>query len=123
MPIIDWTQSRLKWHNLIGFWSGWSKNVLRRAGLPDRPCVACVTQFSPQERRGGLVNPTEMKARVSALAPDLTLLSPEPSSELDRLVVFNPDGTEQSPYRLVAPSKRQEPQPGVNLFWTLQVRR
>src|SRR5579863_7656224 len=109
MPQIDWVRSQLKWHNLIGFWSGWSNAVLRRTGVPDRPCVACITQFTPVERRGGLVNPEDMKARLSALAPDgVTPLSPDPSRELDRLIVFNSDGTEQPAYRIAVPPKRQE---------------
>ena len=123
MPNMNFAQSRLKWHNLIGSYSGWSTNVLRRTGLPDRLCVACVTQFTPQERRGGMVNPEDMKVRVSALTPDGVALTPEPDKELDRLIVFNQDGTEQSPYRLVVPAKRQEPSPGITMFWTLQVRR
>jgi hypothetical protein len=123
MPVIDWTQSRLRWHNQIGFWSGWSKCVLRRSGS-DRLCTACVTQFLPRERVGGLVNPEDMKARVSALMPDgVTLQIPEPDKERDRLIVFNPDGTEQAPYRIVVLPRRVEPEPGVTLFWTLQVRR
>jgi hypothetical protein len=124
MPQIDWTLSRLKWHNLIGFYSGWSRAALRRTGAQDRACVACVTQFTPVERRGGVVNPEDMKARVSALQPNgVDVLEPEPDKERDRLIVFNPDGTEQAPYRLVVLPRRQEPMPGVNLFWTLQVRR
>jgi len=125
MPNIDWTQSRLKWHNLIGFYSGWNSAVLRRAGITDRPCVVCVSEFTPRERAGGMVNPEDMKARVSALTPDgVTLLTPEPNNDAgDVLILFNPDGTEQRPYRITARPKRQEPQAGVTLFWTLQVRR
>ncbi len=126
MPNIEWTRSRLKWHNMIGFYAGWGKAVLRRAGIPDRACVACVTQFTPVERRGMVSNPEDMKARVSALAPDgVTLLSPEPDQNKgDVRVVFDKDGvTEQRPYKIVVTPKRQEPQAGVTLFWTLQVRR
>src|SRR6266576_1795697 len=120
---MDWTQSRLRWHNLIGSFSGFGKALLRRDGV-DRACVACVTQFTPRERVGGMVDPQDMKARVSALLPDgVTLLTEEPDKERDILIVFNQDGTEQRPYRIVVVPKRQEPQAGVTLFWTLQVRR
>ena len=124
MPAIDWTQSRLKGHNLIGHYAGWGRAALRRNGV-DRPCVACVTQFTPRDRMGAVVDPLDMKARVSALAPDgVTLLTPEPDNNAgDMLIVWNQDGTEQLPYRINARPKRQEPQAGVTLFWTLQVRR
>lgn len=123
MTTIDFTASRLRWHNHIGYWSGWSKNVLRRPGAPDRPCVACVTEFKPQERVGKMVDPEARKARVSALAPDLTVLDPAPDRERDSLIVFNPDGSEQPPYRLAAKPGREEPVPGLVLFWVLQVLR
>ena len=124
MTAIDFTASRLRWHNHIGFWSNWGKAVLRRGGV-DRACVACVTQFTPQERRGMVMNPEDMKARVSALVPDASaVLAPDPDQNAgDVLVVFNRDGTEQGPYRIVQKPKRQEPVAGLNLFWTLQVRR
>ena len=121
---IDWTASRLRWHNHIGRWSNWGNAVLRRHGVGDRACVACVTQFTPREQQGASINPEARKARVSALAPDgLTVLDPPPDQELDVLIVFNPDGTEQPPYRTVAKPGREEPTPGFTLFWTLQVRR
>ena len=121
---IDWAASQLRWHNHIGRWSNWSKVVLRRRGSPDRACVACVTQFQPKERVGAAIDPEDRKARISALAPDLTPLAPEPNNDAgDVLIVFNRDGTEQPPYRIVQRPGREEPAPGVVLFWVLQVRR
>lgn len=123
MTAINFEASRRRWHNHIGFWSNWGTAVLRRNGSPDRPCVACVTQFSPRERMGSMINPDDRKIRLSALTPDgITPLSPEPDQEHDRLIVFNPDGSEQAPYRMVVKPKRQEPVAGMVLFWTLQVR-
>jgi hypothetical protein len=71
-----------------------------------------------------MVDPEDRKAMVSALAPDgASLLSPEPNKEVDSLIVFNPDGTEQKPYRIVQKPGREEPTPGLVIFWSLQVRR
>ena len=124
MTAIDFAASRLRWHNHIGYWSNWGKAVLRRPGTADRLCVACVTEFRPRERVGNMVDPEARKARVSALAPDgVTVLDPAPDRERDSLIVFNPDGTEQPPYRIVAKPGREEPVAGLTLFWTLQVRR
>lgn len=98
--------------------------MLRRAGSPDRLCVACVTQYMPKERVGKTIDPEDRKARLSALQPDgVTVLTPDPDRERDSLIVFNPDGTEQPPYRLKAKPSREEPVPGMTLFWTLQVQR
>lgn len=123
MTGIDFEASRLRWHNQIGRWSNWGGAVLRRPGSPDRPVVACVTQFSPKERVGQMIDPEARKARVSALVPDgSAVLTPEPDRERDSLIVFNPDGSEQPPYRIVAKPGRTEPVAGMVLFWTLQVR-
>jgi hypothetical protein len=121
--MIDFTQSRLRWHKHIGSWSNWSKAVLRRRGTGDRPCVACVVEYSPKERQGATINPEDRKAMLSALVDNATVLVPDPDQEQDVLIVFNPDGSEQPPYRMVAKPGRAEPTPGLTLFWTLQVRR
>lgn len=121
---IDFTPSRLRWHNHIGRWSNWSRAVLRRVGAPDRACVACVTQYQPQERVGKMVDPEARKARISALQLDgVTVLTPDPDRERDSLIIFNKDGTEQPPYRLAAKPGREEPVAGFTLFWTVQVLR
>lgn len=124
MTAIDFTASRLRWHNHIGYWSNWGRAVLRRVGSPDRPCIACVTEFLPRERVGGMIDPEARKARVSALAPGgVAELAPAPDRERDSLIVFDEDGvTEQPPYRIVAKPGRKEPVAGLTLFWTLQVR-
>lgn len=120
---IDFTKSRLRWHKHIGSWSNWSKSVLRRYGVGDRSCVVCVVEYSPKERQGAAINPEDRKAMLSALVDDNTLLTPDPLQEKDVLIVFNPDGTEQPPYRIVAKPGRAEPTPGLTIFWSLQVRR
>ena len=120
---IDFTASRLRWHDHIGRWSNWGKAVLRRQGVPDRACVACVVEYSPRERQGMVINPEDRKAMVSALTPDKNLLTPDPDQEHDRLVVFNKDGTEQPSYRIVVKPGRAEPVAGLTIFWVLQVRR
>ena len=122
MTAIDFTTSRLQWHNFIGTWSNWGKAVLRRPGASDRLCVACVTEFLPKERVGSMIDPEARKARVSALAPDGSVLDPPPDKERDSLIIFNEDGTEQPVYRIVAKPGRKEPVAGLVLFWTLQVR-
>lgn len=123
MSGIDFTRDQRSWHKQIGRWSNWSKAVLRRQGALDRACVACVTEFLPRERAGMVVNPEDRKARVSALVPDgSALLAPDPDAERDSLILFNPNGTEQRPYGMVAKPSRKEPTPGIVCFWTLQVR-
>lgn len=120
---IDFTASRLAWHNHIARWSNDAAGVLRRRGVGDRPVTACVSVFSPREKQGQAINPEDRKARISALVPGGLPLAPDPDQEQDVLIVFNPDGTEQAPYRIVAKPGREEPVPGLVLFWTLQVRR
>ncbi len=121
-PGINFTAARLRWHNMIARWSSNTTAKLRRIGAPDRPCVACVGEFSPQERLGQAVNPEASKAMVSALAPDAqtpVVVEQEGTS----LIIVNQDGTEQPPYRLVAKPQKAEPTPGITLVWVLQVRR
>jgi hypothetical protein len=124
MPVLDFTASRLRWHKHIAAWSGGGRAVLRRRGSPDRDCAACVVDFQPKERVGKMIDPEDRKAMVSALVPDgSAVLSPAPDKESDSLVVFNPDGTEQPPYRITQRPGREEPTPGLVIFWSLQVRR
>lgn len=121
---MDFTASRLRWNNQIARWSKGGRAVLRRNdGGPDRAVVCCVVEFSPKERVGKAIDPEDRKAMVSALAPDGSVLTPEPYRERDSLIVFNPDGTEQPPYRLTQKPGREEPTAGLVLFWILQVRR
>ena len=40
----------------------------------------------------------------------------------EALIVFNPDGTEQPPYRIVERPGREEPTSGTVLFWVLLLR-
>jgi hypothetical protein len=119
---IDFTASRLRWHNLILRWSNSNTAILRTVGSPDRPCVACVGEFSPQEKMGAAINPEASKAMVSGLAPD-GVTPIDIVQEGTSLIIVNPDGTEQPVYKMVAKPQRAEPTPGLVVAWVLQVRR
>jgi len=86
-------QSRGIWDNLIARYGELA--LLRQQGIPDRWILVLFGQYSTMERVGGISNPADMKAVVSALSPDTGAeLTPRPS-EKDALValLFNEDGS------------------------------
>lgn len=90
----------------------------------DRPCIAFVTNYSPQERAGTMIDPTYRKALVSPLAPDGSVLD-APSRESDTLVTFIPDTDPPQEYeklKIMAPPDKISPT-GIVLYWKLSVRR
>lgn len=101
-------------------------NMIRKYGAPailrrndgDRGCWAFISDYSPSEKRGQLINPTDRRALISPL--DLTV---EPDSEQDRLVTLDPaTGAEKETLRIVAPIGKLAPS-GIVIYFEAQVRR
>jgi len=61
------------------------KAVLRRESMDDRPCIVVETDFTPMERQGKLINPTDRIFLISAKE----LLLP-PLFQVDTLVTLKP---------------------------------
>jgi hypothetical protein len=91
--------------------------ILRRAS-GDRPCVAFISDYSPMERQGKLINQTDRKALLTPVG-----LTQDPDSEQDRLVTLDPaTGAEKETLRIIAPIGKLAPA-GIVVYWVLQVRR
>lgn len=77
-PAFDADRSRVVWDNLIERYGELA--LLRQPELADRWIIACVGQFTAQERLGGVSNPADRKAIVSTISPDTGVeLTPNPS--------------------------------------------
>lgn len=121
IPKIDYTQKR---NMPVGLLERWGAPAVLRRGNVDRPCVAFVTNYSPQERSGSMIDPTYRKALLSPLAPDGSVLE-APSREKDVLVTFIPDTDPAEEYevlKIMAPPDKISPT-GIVLYWKLSVRR
>jgi hypothetical protein len=95
--------------------------ILRRQGIADRQCIAHISTFNPRERPD-ITNPVDRNAIVSALAPDGTVLTPDPDYQQDRLVTLNSDGTEKETLQIFEPANPTDPA-GVVVLWQLSVRK
>lgn len=95
-----------------------SPAILRRENGGDRSCIAFISDYSPHERVGKLINQTDRKALVSPLG-----LSIDPDSEQDTLVTLDPaTGAELETLRIISPVGKLTPG-NVVVYWELQVRR
>ena len=98
--------------------------VLRRQGLADRQCMVVIQEYSAFERIGKMIDPVDRLALVSPFDPNTGLpLSPEPSSELDRLVTMKPGTTDvvDETLKIVAPPGKLAPG-DVICYWELRIR-
>jgi len=78
--------------------------ILRRKGVADRFCLACIGDMSPNERRERLINPVDRLMLVAVKDPDGKELDPPPFHEQDSLVTLHPrTGVELETLRIVAP--------------------
>lgn len=124
MSAVDYTVKR---DTVDGMLRRWGAPAVLRSTLPgrdDRPCIALITNYSPQERAGAMIDPTYRKALVSALAPDGTELE-APSRENDTLVTFVPGTDPPQEYeklKIMAPPDKVSPT-GVVVYWKLSVRK
>ena len=103
-----------------------AEGMIRKYGAPailrrdsgDRACVAFISDYSPQERMGKLVNQTDRKALVSPVG-----LTVDPDSEQDRLVTLDPTtGVELETLRIVSPVGKLTPG-NITVYFELQIRR
>lgn len=118
---IDYAKKRGTVDGLLRRWG--APAVLRRGGV-DRPCIALITNYSPQERSGKMIDPTYRKALISALAPDGSELIP-PSRESDTLVTFVPGANPPVEYetlKIAAPPDKVSAT-GVIVYWACSVKR
>lgn len=124
MALINYVAMRLRWQRQIIRWANGANFVLRRSGYPDRPIVAAVIDYSPEERRGAPINPEDEKAVISALAPDGSILA-EPNRETDTLVSLDPNSGEVLyRYRWTAKPKREGSTNARDVvLWTASVRK
>ncbi|SRR6266403_899990 len=92
-----------------------SRAVLRRLS-GDRDIIAVETDFTPQERIGKLVNPTDRIFLISAKK-----LEPAPNNDRDILVTFKEDGiTEDEHLKIVRPAGRLKPG-AIVIYYEIQV--
>ena len=92
------------------------KAILRRVE-GDFPCKVVLTQFTPQERMGGLIDPLAVKVVMSALNLAIT-----PEQGKDNLIIFVPSTTtEAASYRIVARPANVNPG-GLTIVWEMQCR-
>lgn len=90
-----------------------------RRDTGERPCWLYFGAWTPRERMGGLIEPTDRLAIISAVG-----LSDPPIHTRDRLITFvQPAGTaEDENLRIISVVERIAPA-GVAIVWKLQVRR
>lgn len=100
--------------------------MIRKYGAPailrrdsgDRSCWVFISDYTPQEKMGKLVNQTDRKALVSPIG-----LTADPDSEQDKLVTLDPaTGAEKETLRIIAPIGKLAPAEIV-IYWELQTRR
>jgi hypothetical protein len=123
----DFTRSRATADRMIREW-GQPAELWHRDGSK-RQCTAAIMNYSPQERLGQPLNPTDRKALVSALAPDGGDLA-EPDYVNEQLVTFqmNDDRTMIDPQtvdeRLSMPYRAARVgTSAVTVFWRVAVRK
>jgi hypothetical protein len=91
--------------------------ILRRA-TGDRQCWAFISEYTPHEKMGKLINQTDRKALVSPIG-----LTDDPDSEQDKLVTLDPaTGAEKETLRIIAPIGKLAPAE-ITIYWELQIRR
>lgn len=98
--------------------------VLRRVGIPDRPCVVAIIDYLPKDQKSALANPTDRRVLISPLTPDIQAIPPD--NELDQLVTFvqppaNPPVVDEI-LPFAEPLKKFSPA-GVNVLYQGTVRR
>jgi hypothetical protein len=125
-------QSQQRWDAQIKRFGG--PAYLRRPGAPDRWVTYMPAKFTALERLGGLQNPADRKAVISALDPSTgAQIDPDPSEKetlislkLDQKGVPQLDANnapiEDEVLKLVAPPTPVGPNRATPLYWVLIVR-
>lgn len=83
-PKFDYDQARTDADDLITFFG--MDAVLRRTGIPDRPCRVAIVEYKPREKPADLANPVDRTVFMSAKNPEIIALPPD--NEQDQLVTF-----------------------------------
>lgn len=108
------TRQRATATRMIKKYGGLAK--LRRAS-GDRDCYVYVTDYSPRERDGSLIQATD---RVGLLVAEGLTVAPD--NEQDILVTLDPDSlAELDNLKIVAPPGKLEVK-GIIAYWELQLR-
>lgn len=123
-------QSQMQWDALIKRHG--NRGALRQSGT-DRPITVSVQEESPMERLGGVSNPLDRIALVSALDPDTQLVLNPPPSERDVLILdadsvpglveqFGVDEGDEVAFKIVAPPDSMGSS-ARTMYWRIKVRR
>jgi hypothetical protein len=115
---IDYQRSQKVADAMIRRWG--RPGALRRGGV-DRPVVVAIVNYSVAERLGSNIQSNERKALLSAVVAADNRVDIPPSQELDRLVTFLPDGSEEV-LPIVAPPQPLAIDTGVVVRWMLPTR-
>jgi hypothetical protein len=95
--------------------------VLRRPGIPDRPCTVVIISYDPMDRPADLVNLTDRKVIMSAA--NVEVQTTPPDNERDHLVTFvQPGGTvEDEDLPMTCKPKPTAPA-GITVLWEFTVK-
>jgi hypothetical protein len=95
--------------------------VLRRAGIPDRPCTVAIIEYEPHEKPADLANSTDRKVIMSA--KNLEVQATPPDHEKDHLVTFvQPGGTVQDEDLPLTCKPKPTAPAGIIVLWEFTVR-
>jgi hypothetical protein len=96
----------------------YGRQAILRRDSGDRSCWAFISDYTPQEKMGKLINQTDRKALISPIGLEI-----DPDSEQDKLVTIDPaTNTELETLRIIAPVGKLAPAEIV-IYFELQVRR
>jgi hypothetical protein len=91
--------------------------MLRRLS-GDRDCIAVEVDFTPQERAGQLINPTD---RLFLVSPKDLVVPPVEDRDVLVTFVVGSDTVEDEHLKIVQPPGKLAPA-GTVVYWELQVR-
>jgi len=121
-------RAQARWDNLIKRQG--DRGALRQNGI-DRAISVSIQQEKPMERLGGISNPLDRTALVSALDPDTGIELSPPPSERDVLVLdadfvmgFHDQfgDIDQATFKIIAPPDSMGAS-AHTLYWRIKVRR
>jgi hypothetical protein len=118
--VFDYQAALTDADNLIKYFG--MKAVLRRPGIPDRPCTVVIIEYDPRDQPAELATPVDRKVIMSAA--NVEIQTTPPDNEQDHLVTFiQPGGTvENEDLPLTCKPKPTAPA-GVTVLWEFTVRR
>ena len=116
MP-VNYDRKRRKADRMIRRWGG-AARLRRKVGatLVYRDCVAVIISYTPQDHHNRLLEVTDMRCLISALAPDGTVLE-DPVKDKDVLVT-----ADDKVWSFVQAPTKTAPDMLTNVFWDVPVR-